>query len=84
MEATGRPVRAVLELPAGVQRAEDDFQRTLLRLGVPIHRNPAAIVGDGHGGAIGMERDADVGGVAVHGLVDRVVDDLPDKVMESD
>ena len=34
-------------------------------------------------GAVGQERDVDAGGVAGHGLVDGVVDDLPDEVVEA-
>ena len=42
---------------------------------------PSSSIGDG--GAVGVQRDPDVRGVAVHRLVDGVVDDFPDEVMQS-
>ena len=44
VQAAGRLVVLPLELAAGVQRGEDDFERARLRGRVLIHRNPAPIV----------------------------------------
>ena len=76
-------VAAVLELAAGVEHREDHLEGALLRLGVHVHRDAAAVVGDGHRRAVGVQRHGDRRGVAVHRLVDRVVEDLPDQVMEA-
>ena len=35
------------------------------------------------GGAVGVQRDGDVRGVAVHRLVDGVVEDFPDEMMQA-
>ena len=43
----------------------------------------AAAVVDVHEAAVRLDRDVDPRGVAGHRLVDRVVDDLPDEVMEA-
>jgi hypothetical protein len=45
-------------------------------------RHAAAVVLDGDD-AIGLDRDPDGLGLSGHRLVDRVVDDLPDQVMET-
>src|SRR5439155_27316432 len=42
-----------------------------------------AVVGHGHGRAVLVQHDGDAVGMLVHRLVDRVVDDLPDEVMEA-
>ena len=76
-------VVAGLELPARVEHREDHLERALLRLRVLVHRNAAAVVGDRDRAAVGMQRDRDGGGVAVHRLVHRVVQDLPHQVMQA-
>src|SRR5690606_22949727 len=47
VQAAGRLVVAGLELSAGMEHGEDHLERALLRSGVRIHRNAAAIVVDG-------------------------------------
>src|SRR5262249_40483406 len=64
------------------QRGEDQLEGRLLVLRVPIDRDAAAVVGDRGRCAILVEHDHDAIGVAVHGLVDRVVDDLPQEVVQ--
>jgi len=83
VQAAGRLVVALLELAAGVEHREDHLHRALLRLGVHVDRHAAAVVGDGHRRAVVVQRDVDRRGVAVHGLVDRVVEDLPDEVVQA-
>ncbi len=83
VEAARGLVVLTLELPPRVERGENDLERGLLHLGMPVHGNPTAVVGDGDRGAVGMKRHFDGGGVAVHRLVDTVVEDLPDEVVES-
>ena len=82
VQAAGRLVVAFLELPARVQHGEDHLERALLRLRVHVHRDAAAIVGDRDRRAVVVQRDGDVRGVPVHRLVDRVVEDLPDEVVQ--
>ena len=60
VQAAGRLVIALLELSAGVQHREDHFERAFLRRRMLVHRDAAAIVLDGDGGAVGVQRDADV------------------------
>jgi hypothetical protein len=76
-------VGAVLELAAGVQHREDDFERALVGRGMSVDRNAPAIVLDRDRGPVGVERDPDVRRVAVHRLVDGVVEHFPDQMMES-
>ena len=83
MQAAGVDVAVALaELAAGVQRGQDQFQRRLLVLGVHVHRDAAAVVGDGDGVAGLVQGDGDGVGVAVEVLVDGVIDDLPDEVVQ--
>ena len=82
VQAAGGLVVAGLELPAGVEHGEDDLERALLRRRMLVDRDAAAVVLDGDGRAVGVQRDPDVRGVAVHRLVDRVVENLPDEVVE--
>jgi hypothetical protein len=48
-----------------------------------IDRNAAPVVRDRDRGAVGVKDDRDVRGVAVHRLVDRVVENLPDEMMQA-
>ena len=80
VEAPGDLVAAAAELAAGVQDRVDDLQRILARRVLADGHPPAVVLDDDH--AIRLDRDVDRGRVARHGLVDRVVHDLPDEVME--
>jgi hypothetical protein len=66
-----------------VQDGEDDLEGALLRRRVLVDRNAPAVVFDREGGAVGVEGDVDVRGEPVHRLVDRVVEDLPDEVVQA-
>ena len=73
---------AVIEFSAGVERAEDDLDRRLLMRRMIVDGDAAAIIADGDARAVLVQRDFDLVGVAVHGLVDGVVEDFPDQVMQ--
>ena len=76
-------VAAAAELAARVQRGHHDLGRRLaLVLRVLVDRDAAAVVGDAHA-AVGQQRHVDARADAGHRLVDRVVDDLPDQVVQA-
>ena len=83
VQASGGLVAALLELAAGVEHGEDHFERALLRRRVLVDRNAAAVVRDGDGAAVLVQRDRDVRGIAVHRLVHGVVEDLPDQMVQA-
>ena len=83
VQAAGGLVVAGLELAAGMEHREDHFERALLGLRMDVDRNAAAIVFDGDRGAVLVQGDADVRRMAVHRLVDRVVERFPDQVMQA-
>ena len=76
-------VVAGLEFRAGMEDREDDLECVLAGLRVPVHGDPAPIVGDRQRRAAGVQGHDDRRRVAVHGFVDRVVEDLPREVMEA-
>jgi hypothetical protein len=76
-------VIALLELATRVEHRENDFERTLLRLRVLVHRNAAAVVAHRYRGAVLVQRQRDVRGVAVHRFVYGVVEDFPHQVMQA-
>ena len=83
VEAAGGLVAAVLELAARVKHREDHFERALLGRRMLVDRNAAAVVFDGDRRSVGVERHPNVRGVAVHRLVDGVVEDFPDEVVQT-
>ena len=83
VQATRGLVVLPLELAPGMQDGQHHFQRALLGLGVRVDRNAATVVPHRDRPSIFVQRDRDFGGVAVHGFVDRVVDDFPDQVMQA-
>ena len=83
MEAAGSLVVVVVELTARVEHREDHFQRALLARPVLVDGYAAPIVLDRDRRTVLVKGHPDVRGVSVHGLVDRVVEDLPDEVMET-
>src|ERR1041384_2214925 len=83
VQATGSLVIALLELSTRVEHREDDFERTLLRLRVLVHRNAAAVVAHRYRAAVLVQRQRDVRGVAVHRFVYGVVEDFPHQVMQA-
>ncbi len=81
VQTAGHLVAAATELPACVEDGVDDLQGVLAGR-MLADRDAAAVVGDGD---LAVHRDRDVDGrrLAGHRLVDRVVDDLPDEVVQA-
>jgi hypothetical protein len=74
-------VAAAAELAAGVQAGEDELERRDAGLLVDADRDAATVVVDGDD-ALGIDLHDDLGAVPGERLVDRVVDDLPDEVVQ--
>ena len=82
MQSAGDLVGVLIEFPAGVQLGHDDLGRRHAFALVDVGRDAAAVVAH-RAGAVGIEHDVDLLGVARERLVDRVVDDLVDHVMQA-
>ncbi len=82
VQAAGYLVASAAEFAAGVQHRIDDLESGSARLGLDVHRDAAAVVGDGDRVA-GIDCDRDVRAEAGQRLVDGVVHDLIDKVVET-
>ena len=83
VEAARDLVALSAELAAGVENGEDDLGgRHLLELGVPVDGNSTPVVAH-LAPPVGQESNPDDRTMAGHGLVDAVVDDLPDKVVQA-
>jgi hypothetical protein len=82
VKAARHLVAAAPELAAGVQHRQRDLDAGLLVLRVDVDGDAAAVVDDA-AAAVGEEGHVDARAVARHRLVDRVVDDLPDEVVEA-
>ena len=82
MEAAGVFVGALAELAAGVEVGEHEFDGGHAEFRVHVHRDAAAVVGDGDR-AIDVDGDLDAVAVAGEVLVDRVVQHLEDAVVEA-
>ncbi|MDH6587773.1 hypothetical protein M2161_006879 [Streptomyces sp. SAI-133] len=82
VQAAGGGVRATAELAAGVQLGHDDLDAGQARLGFDVDRDAPAVVTDLHGGVV-VEDHLDVVAVPPQGLVDGVVDDLPQTVHQA-
>src|SRR5687767_7079364 len=73
----------MIELAACMEHGEDHFHRAFLAWAVLIDRYAAPIVLDRDRRTALMEGHPDAGGVTIHRLVYRVVEDLPGEVMEA-
>ena len=82
VQAAGHLVGVVVELAAGVQDRHDDLERRNLLHRVLVDRDASAVVDDGDR-VVSMHRHRDLGAVASHGLIDRVVHDLPHEVVQT-
>ena len=82
VQTAGDLVAAAAELTTGVEDGEDDLQSGTAGLGLDVHGDTAAVVGDGDGVA-GIDGDGDVGAVAGKGLVDGVIHNFVHQVMKS-
>lgn len=74
-------VRTTAELAAGVELGEHDFDAGQARSGLDIDRDATGPVAN-LDAAVAVQHDVDAGAVAGEGLVDGVVDDLPQAVHE--
>ena len=81
VKAAGDGVGAGLELAAGVEGRHHRGEGGLLRLGMLQYRNTSAVVSNTHS-PVGKQRNFNPGAVAGHGFVHRVVDRLPDEVVQ--
>ena len=84
MEAARHLVALAAELAAGVEDGEDHLGRALSLVGtgrVRVDRDATAVVVH-LAAAVGQQGDPHPGAEARHGLVDGVVDDLPDQVVQ--
>src|SRR5213592_2486120 len=68
--------------PSRFTVAISSFDSALTTL-APTPWRPPAVLFDGDRRTVGVERHPDVGGVAVHRLVDAVVHNFPDEVMQA-
>ena len=82
VKAAGHLIAPAAELAAGVEHGEHHLQRGPARLGLDVHGDAAAVVGDGDGVA-GVDGHSDVRAVARQRLVDGVVHDLIDQMVQS-
>ena len=77
----GRGVRSAAELAAGVQLGEHDLDAAEPGARLDVDRDAARAVAH-LDAAVGVQDDLDARAVAAEGLVDGVVDDLPEAVHE--
>ena len=82
VEAAGDLVAAAAKLAAGVKDGIHHLQSGFARLGLDVHRDAAAVVGDLDDVA-GEDVHGDVGAVARQRLVDGVVHDLIDQMVKA-
>ena len=82
VQATGSGVGAAAELPARVQPGHDQLYAGELALRLDVDRDAAAVVAD-LGRPVGVQHDFDPAAVAAQRLVHRVVEDLPQAVLQA-
>src|SRR5207247_1080057 len=82
VQAGRRLVGTLVELGAGAEGSEHDFERGPAHLGVNVHGNAATVVGHGQA-AIDVDLDVDIPAEAAQGLINAVIDQLVDQVVQS-
>ena len=82
VEASTDRVRTTTELAARMEFGEHHLDSGELGLGLHVHRDTAAVVGHLHG-SIRVKGHRHLRAVAGDGLIDRIVEDLPQAVHES-
>ena len=82
MQPAGGGVGAAAELAARVQPGHHQLDAGQLGLALVVDRDAPAVVPD-LGGAVGVQDHVDLGAVAAEGLVHRVVEDLPEAVLQA-
>ena len=83
VQATAATVILIRKFPACMKHRQDDFQCRLLVLLVLVDRDAATVIADCARAPIFMQSHFDVGTMPGQVLVDRVVDDFPQKMMKS-
>jgi len=82
VQTAGRVVGATTELPAGVQLGEDDLDAGQSRPGLDVDRDAPGLVMH-RDAAVAGEGDLDLTAEPAEGLVDGIVDDLPQAVHQA-
>ena len=82
VQAAGHLVAPAAELAAGVEHGEHHLQSGPPGLGLDVHGDAPAVVGDGDG-VSGVDGHGDLGAVAGQRLVDGVVHDLVHQVVQA-
>ena len=82
MQAAGRGIRPGTELPTGVEARVDQLDPAQAGLGLDVDRHSTAVVAHLHR-AIAVQDHLDPIAVPTEGLVDSVIDDLPEAVHEA-
>ena len=84
MQAASHLVAGILaaELTAGVQHGIYDCDGRDAQLGLDVHGDAAAVIGN-FDDITGFDRYFDMGAVPSQGFVDGVIDDLVDQVMQA-
>jgi len=82
VQTAGRLIRALGELPAELQDSHHAFERGYLQFGMILDGNTPAVVLNGYRTVV-VDRHADGRGIFGHGFVDRVVDHLVNKMVQT-
>ena len=82
MQTAGDLVVVFVELAAGMEHSEHNLERALVFLFVHVDRDATSVVDDGDG-IVGVDGYADRIAISGKSLVDRIVDNLIYKMMET-
>ena len=82
MQTAGHLIASAAELAAGMEHRENNLQRRLTGLGLDVHGDTPAVIGDGDG-VSGVNGDGDVLAVPRQGLVDGIVHDFIHQVVQT-
>ena len=82
VETAGNLIAAAAEFTTGVEHCIDNLQRGPSRLGLDIHRDTAAIIGDGNGVAL-VDGDGNFRAEARQGFINGVVHDLVNQMVQA-
>ncbi len=85
MQTAGNLITVLVKFSAGMKFGKSDFSSTSLWFVLIAHlyigRNTTSVVNDGDG-FIAIDGDVDVISIAGQGFIDRIINDLKDKVMK--
>ena len=82
METAGNLIAAAAEFTTGVEHRIDNLQRGPSRLGLDIHGDTAAIIGDSDGVAL-VDGNGDFRAEARQGFINGVVHDLVNQMVQA-